>query len=121
MARIFNKEVLSMGMVGTAEVFTPAELNELFGRADTVVVQTKVGSSGGTSPTITVKYYRSNDNQEWDALVTLENGVPITSLPYDNVEDTSGNENGAYGRIGVTLGGTNPTALVKLIVSGRTS
>lgn len=121
MPRIFHQVVFKDQVDGTIPMITGQEFYETLGRADELSVQTRATGSTGTSPTLTVELWGSNDGQNWVTLATLVNAANISSTPYESIADTTGTTLAAYLRFQMTLGGTSPTANVTIAVCGRTN
>jgi len=107
-------------MDGTIGVETSHDLFESLGRADEISVQAKAANATGTSPTLTVALWGSNDGANWVTVSTLVNAADISSSPYESLTDTTGTTLPAFLKFVISLGGTNPTAFVSLSVCGRT-
>ena len=122
MAREFVIVAFDDQINGVTEVFSAQEHNETFGRADSVVVYVRGTNNSGTSPTLTLKLYGSNDNKYFTAQSTLLNAVSLgLNAPYESIVDTGSAQLAAYLRFGATLGGTTPGTNLKVIVCGRSS
>jgi len=106
---------------GTSTEYSDPALNAVLSHGEKRMVEMRIMQAGGTSsPTITVKLERSNDNLNWDTTaqatffsgVTLANGTSFA-------QDTGANVGGCFARISVVMTGTNPTAYVQITVTSR--
>jgi len=121
MPRIGNITVIDQVVEGAAMIESDPAHYDMIGRADSFTVQVYVSNSGGTSPTITVTYQASNDGRSWITKQTLLSAVNIATTPYESMTDsTTDIVNGAQGKLTVQLGGTNPTAYVRIVICLRT-
>ena len=109
-------------IMNTTTVYTPQSLNDALGAFDKLTMQAVCDSITGTSPTITVQIEHSVDQRHW----TAKNGtaeiaaVAISVAAPNSVGgDTSSVGSLGYVRLAITLGGTSPTAHVKVWVTGR--
>ena len=117
--RVFSELIFDDVIRGTGEVYSSPGFNELLGKADEVVYELYVSVSSGTSPTVTLRHLHSCSNQgTFTGLSSLINGASISSVPYQNVVQQTG-PLGGYGKAGITLGGTNPTARIRIWATGR--
>lgn len=117
--RTFTDIIFDDIIRGTTEVFTSPKFNDLLGRADDLVFEIVVMDSTGGSPTITVRYHHSCSNEgTFTALADLITNGNIATPPYQKVVQQAG-PLGAYGKLGITLGGSTPTARVRVYVTGR--
>ncbi len=119
MARLFNLKVFDEYIEGTSTYTSSHELNDTLGRADALVVQADVMNSSGTTPTLTLKYWHSNDGRSFVTQSTLINAADISSTPYQTIVDTGTGHLAAFGRLELSLGGTTPAAYVRITVCGR--
>jgi len=121
MSRIGNLIVIDQVIDGGQMIESDPAHYEMLGRADSYTVQVYASNSGGTSPTITVTYQASNDGRRWITKQTLLSAVSISTTPYESMTDSTTNMvNGAQGKITVQLGGTDPTAYVRIVICLRT-
>lgn len=118
--RAFNTLVMDQVVRGTTEVTSPAEFDDQLGKADTLSVEVEVEDSSGTSPTLTARMLHSNSGKDFVGLSNFIAAASISSLPYRDLETITG-PLGAKLRVGITLGGTNPSGRVRVWVCGRTS
>lgn len=110
----------AMSAAGAVTEYSSPELNAALAQGEKRMVEMRIMQAGGTSPTITVKLERSNDNLTWDTTAqatffsnaSLANGTSFA-------QDTGANVGGCFARLSVTLGGTNPTAHIQIIVTAR--
>ncbi len=121
MPRIGQLIVIDQVIDGTTPIETDPAHYEMLGRADSYTVQVYVSNSAGTNPTITVTYQASNDGRSWISKQTVLSSQDITSTPYESMTDsTTDMKNGAQGKLLVQLGGTTPSAYVRVSVCLRT-
>lgn len=110
-------------VVGTASVYTGAQFNESLGMYDMVAIQAVVDQVAGTSPDLTVAIEGSNDQRNWVAKNgTAEISAEPLSSSATNVfvgTDAGSTPSLAFVRLKITLGGTNPSAHVKISVCLR--
>lgn len=103
---------------GTATTwYTPAGLNEKLG-TDTHAIHACVTQVSGTSPTLTVVYQTSADNQNWWSLPVIS-GTSVSNEASFAVSKNSIVPVMANVRFAVTLGGTSPVCRLKLYFTGR--
>jgi len=107
---------------GNASVESDPKYNDALGEGDTYTIQTYVANSAGTSPTITLKVQGSNDGRSWVDRQTVLNAVSISSTPYEDITDsTTDIVVTSQGKVQVNLGGTNPSAYVRVVACTRSS
>ena len=76
--------------------------------------------AGGTNPTLTVKLWHSNDGRVYLLHTTLVNGISLSAgTPYDIMASPGSSALGAFLKITVTLGGTDPTVYTRVVICGR--
>jgi hypothetical protein len=92
------------------------------GQADKLFVQVVATQATGTSPTLTLVLAHSIDGIRWVDKATLINAQALSANAVNlfNVSDLGTAPNGRYVRFRVQLGGTNPVANVRVLVTGRT-
>ena len=120
MTIVYCIPVIDRAISGTATEYSDPVLNAPMAQGEKRTVQMRIMQAAGTTPTITVKLERSNDNLTWDTTaqatffnaVTLANGTSFA-------QDTGANVGGCFARIAVTLGGTNPSAQVQITLTSR--
>lgn len=124
--RIFNQLVFDGYVSGTADVFSDSQYYPLLGLADQLSISGYTAQVTGTSPTLTVRVEQSFDNVRWqNRNSTAEiSAVSLSASPAEtNVQGQDGNPTSrptlAFARLKITLGGTSPTAQVRLWVTGR--
>lgn len=115
--RLFTTLVFDQVVRGTGEVVSPPEFNDLLGKARDLVYEVEVEEAAGTSPTISVRHKHSNSGKGFVALANLLTTVALDNLPFRDVKAQPG-PLGGQGQIAVQLGGTNPTARVRIWVTG---
>ncbi len=104
---------------GTTPIDSDPRQNEQYGIADKIAFQVYVSNSTGTSPDITLTYWHSNDGLSWVTHTTLLNAQSISATPYEVFADTGSAYLGKFGKVQLTLGGTTPTAYVRITACGR--
>jgi hypothetical protein len=124
--RIFNQLVFDGYVSGTTEsVFSASEYYPLLGLADQLSVSGYTAQVTGTSPTLTVRVEQSFDNVRWqNRNATAEiNAATLSTTTETNVQGQDNSPTSrptlAFARLKITLGGTTPTAQVRLWVTGR--
>ena len=118
--KVFNELVFDETVRGTTEVLSRPEFDDVLGQADEIVYEVEVEESGGTSPTLTLRHHSSNSGKGFvaqSALVTTAD-ISTNQLPYRDVKAQT-TVLGAKGRLGIALGGTLPTARVRVWACGR--
>jgi len=107
-------EVLEMRRY-TGTVTSNPEFNAALGSADEVIVHAVVDDSSGASPTLTVTAEDSADGENWASLTDV---IASTGLSGAGVYRGSvATPFGRYLRLGITIGGTAPEAIMALRVS----
>ena len=106
-------------LVRSGEAFSSAKFDELLGSAYDLTLEAEVEESSGTNPTITVNVHHSNSGKSFVSLAAVISGASISAPPYRSLASQSG-PFGKLVRIGVVLGGTSPTARVRVWATGRT-
>ena len=118
--RTFNIELFNETIEGTVLVESSSEHNEELGRANQLAIQVHAGRAGGTSPTITVKLMHSNDGRFYLTHTTLINAQSLAAgTPYDLMVYPGSAALGAYLKVTIQLGGTDPSAYTRIVVCGR--
>ena len=119
--RMFTKQVFNDYVEGAITAhYSSAELNSLLAGAEKLYLQARVSKVSGTSPTFTLKLEHSNDGKEWATLITLLNASSLTAGQLNNLFGKNENQiPGAFVRVSVALGGTDPTAQVTVLATGR--
>ena len=102
-----------------SEVLSSAKFDELLGSAYDLTLEVEVEESSGGSPTITVNVHHSNSARGFVSLASVISAASIASPPYRSLA-SQGGPFGKFVRIGVVLGGTSPTARVRVWATGRT-
>lgn len=120
---IIFREVFNAPISGTGSttVYTPAELNAPLAQADTFYISARTTQVSGTSVTLTVAIEHSNDGVNWTNKSTPISAASVTA---NNVNlnygwDTGTTPGGCFHRLAITLGGTNPSGMVQVMVAGR--
>ena len=86
--------------------------------ADEIAYEIEVEEASGTSPTITVRHLHSASGKKYTGLTALVSAQSLSSLPYRDVKTQTGPLAG-FGAVGVTLGGSDNLARVKIWATGR--
>ena len=121
MARGFNALLIDEQLDGTTPIETSQDISEALGRNDVIICQARATGSSGTNPTLTVKLQHSCDARNWVDAATLFSAVDISAPPYDAVAESSGTDLLGYVRLQIQLGGTTPSAYIRIGVTGRTN
>jgi hypothetical protein len=116
--RLFNQLVFDQIVRGTSEVVSPSDFNDLLGSAYDLTYEVEVEEASGTSPTISVRHLHSCSGKGFIGMANLITTAGLGSLPFRDVKTQSGPFAG-LGQVGVTLGGTNPVARVRIWATGR--
>ncbi len=112
--------VLFEGVVtGTGPVNSDPRLSSLLARADEMAVQTSLSNITGASPTITLAYQATINGTVWDTRQTLLSAVALPGSTYDSMDDVTGFVNASQGRFELSLGGTGPSAFVRIMATLR--
>lgn len=120
--RLFTLELFNDQITGTMPVTSGQEHNETLGRADQNNFHIRLTGISGSPVTLTVEYQGSNDNKYFMNQFTLVNAVSQTAnTVYEVFASTGSTSLGAYGRVVVTLGGTTPSAMVRISACGRST
>lgn len=109
-------------IMNTTTVYTPQSLNDALGTYDKLTMQAVCDSLGGSGNTIKVQIEHSVDQRNWLAKNgTAEINAVSVSVATPSVfgGDTSSTGSLGFVRLAITLGGTTPTAHVKVWVTGR--
>ncbi|MBL9024986.1 MAG: hypothetical protein JNL21_22510 [Myxococcales bacterium] len=125
MARRFVELVFDDAVVGTSPVFTADHFELLLGSCSRVALQALVDGVTGTLPTLSVLAEHTLDGRSWRSV--SPGGTPeINRETLDPIRTNNASGVAAYTsprfprmRFRVTLGGTNPSARVKLYATGR--
>lgn len=131
--RIFNEMVFNGYVTGGTDVFSEDKYQELLGFADQLSIGAYTAQVTGTTPTLTVQVQQSFDKFRWQArnststpeisAATLSGGTTETILHgYDgNKQGPPPNDRPVlpFVRLRISLGGTNPTAQVRVWATGR--
>jgi hypothetical protein len=113
---VFHEQVFDETISGTSTTwYTADQHNGLFGAADFFSVFAVATDAVGT---VQINFDESADNQHWFT-TTFQFGLSVGG----NLVDAAPLNNPPalpFGRLRVTLSGTNPTCRLKLTVTGRT-
>ncbi len=112
-------EVFDAVIKGTSTTWYTAEQHDAgLGAADRYSIVVAPTAVGGTSPTLTVVAQESADDQRWADLATLISGVtPVSNTAITAAVST---QRLRFGRLKITMGGTNPTCRLSITATGRT-
>lgn len=115
--RLFNILAFDEVITGTSKTwYSPSELNEALGQAETLAIHAFTTTVSGTSPTVTLRVEHSADGQDWSASA-VGSATAITEqgsifLPFAGYQTR-------YARLGAALAGTSPQCRLRLYVTGR--
>jgi len=120
----FSEEVWHASITGTATAYTDPKWNSVLSRAEKFYCVARVSAGSGTSPTLTVNIEHSNDGVNWATKAQLFNATSIsnaaTSVVILTAQDLgTAQVGGLYMRVALTLGGTNPSAMIVIMLTGR--
>jgi hypothetical protein len=121
----FAQQIFDNDLAGSSSTwYSLAQYNPLLGSADALSLQILAGNVTGTSPTLTLRFQFSANNQHWvNAAGTAELNAQALTSGGNYALSKNGQSNGVllrYVRLAISLGGTNPTCRLKLFASGRT-
>lgn len=114
-----NQEIFDEFVAGTGSTwYSPASLNNALGADDGLLVVATVTNVAGTSPSLSVFFDSSGDNQNWvlGTAPDLVVGPPMTERA---MAQASAKQLNGFLRMRVTLGGTSPQCRLRLWVTGR--
>lgn len=123
--KAFYTKVFDGTISGTANVYTNSDFAELLGGVERLGIGIQANAVSGSSPTITVQIENSPDGTRWlSQSTTAEYVSPILSIPDNAVQYTTNFRSTTipianYVRLRIAMGGTNPSAYVRLWVVGR--
>jgi len=124
---VFSQVVFDGPLTGTTAVYTSPQLNALIASAEKYMLQARVAQVAGTTPALKVTMERSNDGNDFEngnnpqsKLISVPLNPNTTETFYGQDLGTS-TVGGSFARLTITLGGTNPSAHLKLILTGRDS
>lgn len=124
--RQFNALVFDEFISGQTMVFTSAALDDRLGKPNQLSLFAVADNVSGTAPTLSVQIYTSADGRNFVTksqqgpeinTISLSTGATNVATGYDQFSGSLGSF--GYVRLGITLGGTNPAAHVKIYVTGR--
>jgi hypothetical protein len=122
--RLHVTQVFDDAVVGTGNVYTSPEFEELLGLADRSAIQAVADQVSGTTPTLTVSFEHGTDGRNWSAKNgTAEiNAQALVSNATNNLTGTEAGSNPSHGRarLRIALAGTTPQARLRIYVTGRT-
>jgi hypothetical protein len=120
--RTYNTTVFHDIWEGANERYSSAEFNDQLGSSDELVIQWRATKVGGTSPTLTITLYGSNNGVDWISREVLVNATALTAGQLNTAAATSSTRIMAFSRIAVSMAGSGgPTADIEVIVCGRDS
>lgn len=127
--KVFNQLVFEGYISGTTNVFSDSQYNALLGTVDQLSVSGYTAQVTGTSPTLTVQVEQSFDNIRWQnrnvspAPPEVNATALNTGASETNFQGQDGNPTArptlCFVRLRIALGGTTPTAQVRLWATGR--
>ena len=124
--KIFNQCVFEGYVSGTAAVYSDSQHNALLGTTDQLSIGGYTAQVTGTSPTLTVQVEQSFDNIRWqnrNGTAEIAAAALSTGSTETNVQGQDGSPTARptlpFVRLKITLGGTSPTAQVRLWATGR--
>ena len=97
--------------------YTPAELNEVFGRSEMLILHATVTNVAGTSPQLNLAIESSVNSEDWVSLGTTPLSPLVEQACFARSFTIFG---GRFVRISMTLSGTSPECRLKLGVTART-
>ncbi len=106
-----------------AAVYTDAKFNDFLGNLDQTAIFAVADAVAGTSPTLNVQLQMSADGRNWVnknptaeiSAKTISTTAPTALYGYDAGTSPSA----AQGRLAIWLGGTTPSARIKIFVCDR--
>ena len=125
--RLFHQMVFEGYVSGTADVFTDNQFDALLGSADQLSVSGYTAQVTGTGPpTITVQVEQSFDQRRWQSRNTAAAEVTAVTLATTTETNFQGHDGNpttrpalGFARLRLRLGGTTPTAQVRVWATGR--
>jgi hypothetical protein len=123
--RLFHQLVFEGYVSGTADVFTDNQFDALLGSADQLSVSGYTAQVTGTGPTITVQVEQSFDQRRWQSRNTAAevSAATLVTTGETNFQGHDGNPVSrpslGFARLRLRLGGTSPTAQVRVWATGR--
>jgi len=124
--RVFNQLVFDGYVSGTNAVYTDSQYDEVLGLSDQLSISGYSAQVTGTVPTVTVQVEGSFDQRRWqnrNGATPEINAVSIVASPEALFQGQDGNPTGrptlAFGRLRIQLGGTSPTAQLRIWATGR--
>ena len=121
--RKMNFVVFDDYIPSNVQVFTAQSLNDRLGLFDKLSIEAVADNVAGTSPTITVQIQHSSDNRNWVNKNTTAEinaaGISVGSTTPNAGSDTSSAASLGFVRLAITLGGSSPSAHVKIWVTAR--
>lgn len=121
--RAFTRLVFDDQVAGTTAVFTPDAYSDLIGSASRLAIQAVAGNISGSSVTLTVRVQSSLDGRNW----SYKSATPeidtrgITAGTTATEAGTDSGQTPSLGkvRLSIALGGTTPSAQLRVWVTGR--
>jgi len=119
-------EVWNAPISGTTAEYTAPSLAPLLAGASKLLVQVRTAQGAGSSPTLTVDLERSNDGLNYASVAAnaLITNLAVSTSGVTNAFaqwDTTASDNlfGCFLRLKISLGGTTPSANVRITLTGR--
>lgn len=111
-------------VVGTGNVYSLTDISELLGSTDVLHVSAVALAVTGTNPTLTVQIENSFDGTRWQnqsstAELNAQSLGAGDNAPFFFVTSSSPLGRAARVRLRIALGGTSPTALLRIRAAGR--
>ena len=119
--RLFNRTVYQDTQYGTTRTFTASEHHAGLGAAEKLGCHVRVKRVSGTSPTLTLGVWSSNDGQEWDIKANILAAAALSTTAESTFMaiDDGSTPNGAFVRLSVELGASDNLADVLVVACGR--
>lgn len=121
--RAFTRLVFDDQVAGTAAVFTSDAYSDLIGSASRLAIQAVAGNISGSSVTLTVRVQSSLDGRNW-SYKSATPEIDTRGITAGTTATEAGADNGQTPSLGkvrlsVALGGTTPSAQIRVWVTGR--
>lgn len=120
--RSFVVKAFDEFVTGSTNVYTPSSLAELLGSVERISCAGMVFATNGTSPTITVQFEHSPDGTRWtNHQATPEvNALGLSAGAANNAFTVTNAVNSvlSHVRLRIALGGTSPSGVVQIWISG---
>ncbi|MBI4703234.1 MAG: hypothetical protein HY744_19125 [Deltaproteobacteria bacterium] len=124
--RQFQQIVFDGFVYGTDTVYSDAAYNDLVGSVNQLGIHALASEISGTSPTLTVDVETSSNQLNWHSKFATSKPINAASLTAATGRSHYGQDTGSspslgFCRLAISLGGTTPTARLKIAVCGRSS